>query len=83
MSTEHPYRPCPSCGGLEFDSLPDLAFELHQVLPGGMMKIPGLLGIAFTAVVCSGCGKTDFYTKNAPKIADRAKGATHFRAAQR
>lgn len=79
---EHPYRPCPSCGGVEFLSLPDLALELHQVMAGGVgsMKIPGL-GLAFSAVVCSGCGKTDFYTKNAAKLAERAKGVTQFRAA--
>jgi hypothetical protein len=83
MSNEHPYRPCPSCGGVEFDSLPDLAFELYNASTvmglAAMSKISG--GLLFTLVVCSGCGKTDMYTKNAAKVAERCKGATHFRAA--
>ena len=44
-----------------------------------MTKVPG--GLVMTLVVCSGCGKTDIYTKNAPKVAERIEGATHFRAA--
>ena len=86
MSNEHPYPPCPSCGGVEFDSLPDLAFEPQQAkLIGGTpayMKIPGAQFLVFTFVVCSGCGKTDVYTKNAAKVAQRCEGATHFRAAR-
>ena len=85
MSNEHPYRSCPSCGGVEFDSLPDLAFELYSSttvmgLPA-MAKIAG--GLHASLVVCSGCGKTDFYMKNAATVAQRCKGATHFRAAPR
>lgn len=79
MSNEHPYRPCPSCGGVEFDSLPDLAFELLNAQKA-MTKFPGAQHLVFSIVVCSGCGKTDLYTKNAAKIAEWCRGATHFRA---
>jgi predicted nucleic-acid-binding Zn-ribbon protein len=85
MTNQHAYRPCISCGGVEFDNLPYIAFELHYIrdpesnLPI-MMKLPGGSGLVFTAVVCSGCGRTDLYTKNATKVAQRIPGATHFRA---
>ena len=85
MSNEHPYRPCPSCGGVEFDTFPDLAFELYQAstMAGltALQKIPG--GILHTLVVCSGCGKTDVYTKNAKTLRERCTNASHFRAVQR
>lgn len=85
MRSEHPYRPCPSCGGVEFDSFPDLAFELRQASQMAgltvLQKIPG--GLVHTLVVCSGCGKTDVYTKNAQALRERCKNVSHFRAIQR
>ena len=84
MSNEHPYRPCPSCGGVEFDSFPDLAIELMSITnANSALPIPVKLGagLNFSLIVCSGCGKTDVYTKNAAKLRERVKGASHFRAA--
>lgn len=85
MSHEHPYRPCPSCGGVEFDNLPDLSIEVHgaRVVMGltALTKIPG--GLLVSLVVCSGCGMTDVYAKNAAKVAERVEGATHFGAVPR
>lgn len=66
--------------------MPDLAFELHQAKlfsgTAAYMKMPGAQFLVFTLVVCSGCGKTDVYTKNAAKVTQRCEGATHFRAAR-
>ena len=87
MSNEHPYRPCPSCGGVEFDSVPDLSVELRAAKAMGRAlmhsQISGAHHLIFTLVVCSGCGKTDFYTKNAAAIVAGREGSSHFRAAGR
>ncbi len=81
MSNEHPYRPCPACGGVEFNNLPDLALEIHRTIGMGTIKVPGSLHVSL--VVCSGCGKTDLYTRNLAQVASRVPGATQFRAAPR
>ncbi len=80
MSNEHPYRPCPSCGGVEFDSLPALGCEVMNANKA-FTKIPGAQHLVVSLVVCSGCGKTDFYAKNAATFVQRHPDATHFRAA--
>lgn len=79
MNNEQPYRPCPSCGGVEFDSLPGLACQVTNWNKAGA-TIPGAHLLVVSLVVCSGCGRTDFYTKNAAAFVQGHPDATHFRA---
>ena len=81
MSNEHPYRPCPACGGVEFHNLPDLAFEVHRAVGIALTKLPTSIRVAL--IVCSGCGKTDLHTQNVAQLVPRVPGATQFRAAPR
>lgn len=81
MSHDHPYPNCPACGGSAFDTLPDVGVELHRQVPAG--KRIARQEVAtwwYTLIVCSGCGKTDVFTRNVADLRAVVPGATQFRA---
>jgi hypothetical protein len=81
MQNEHPYPVCPSCSGDAFISIPDVVVELHKATTALGMEAYQRIGTwRKTLVICSQCGRTDTFTKNATEIAARAPGAVTFRA---
>ncbi|MBX3183145.1 MAG: hypothetical protein KIT72_04755 [Polyangiaceae bacterium] len=82
---EQPYRPCPACNGLVFDSLPEVGFETYAKASGNLfgVAIEGRTQAATTwctMIICVGCGHTDMFIRNHDQLRKSIPNAFRFRA---
>lgn len=80
-------RPCAHCGGLSFHMLPDIQLEVwHATQFMGMnasTKVTGGVRWCVTAVICTQCGRTETFTRNAAQLAEHIPGAQLIAGAER
>lgn len=70
-------KPCPHCGGVSFQIVPNLQLELYQPAIALGMAASRSTGVrwTFSLVVCTRCGRSDTFTMNGPELGQRIPGA--------